>query len=1276
MRTATAFFSDGLDLIAQFLACSQPADGGIAASFANPAELHAAAAMLRQWSDGDIMVTEAALRITVSETVWNTLYAGALSAGRPVRPDRIGLSTRGAGGMLAELSMAPALLALALRPLHAHPGQADRPGRPAWATEAGPAWTLMRWEPLEALLLRNQLLAPEARLARQVFDAPPRAGQLDETSQRHGFLLRLPGSETVLACPAGWRARTLGELRSHFNLSVLLLFRLMFFGADQGWGWEADSAQCAGLVALMDHAASAGLADFGEFRESCNALSQALNGAQPEHVDNMPALMASALRRLVALWPHAYLRLDHPARALFAGWMTQVDPGAQVAPDVMMEPGARICQGCLVQAGVVLGADAVVGPFVILPAGVVVAAGARVSRLGLGQGELPPGTVLHGSADIHRGASIQRQVVLGADVEICAGVTIPDGVQVCAGARVRELRLGIGAWLPAGTRIEGSLLVGRDARIGSRVRLGDQVRIGSGAVIGDDVRLPSGMVVADGARIGRCAIARTARVASGTVIHGDLVMKSNAEAGAGVVFGAGVMISRGVALPGWVVVEPGAHIDMLWLGGCTLPRHTRLGGNLVLETACQVGRGVRFGGDNHIGAGITLPAGLRIARGAEIRKLKLHGAQLPHGTVVCGDLELSAGTRIGRGVTLEANVLVANGAAIPDGITVSQGAVVRRCNVEGAQLGRGIRISGDLSLRPGVRVGDGVRFDNDVVIDCACAIPDGMVFMPAAWVRHFHIGAGVVVPPGVQVAGDLHLEGGVTMEAGVFFNAGAMVQGDLHIPAGARIGGQACIRRLEIAPDAQLPRHFTLYGDVSIGAGARIGNRAILGADVKIGPGVMLPPDVLVDPGARLTRLFIADDVILPPNTRLGGDLVLRRGVHVSRDVAFGAGVDVGPHVVVPRGAAVAAGACLRVLRIAAGVELPPCTRIGGDLVLCAGVKVESDACFGAGVRVEADCRIGQGVIVPAGVVIEAGSHVKWLDIAPDVSLPPGTRISGDLYIGPGVRVGGDTCFCHGVEIGDNVRLPDSVLVADDARIERLTIAEDAVTGKGLILCGNAVIEAGAHLDDEVLLGADVLVGAGVHLPAGAVLNDHAQVRALCLGHDIQLPSEFELDGDLCLGDRVVVGAGVCFGAGVVVGADVVIGSGVVMEANVVIGSGAVIGDAAVLEDGAVVESGAQVPAHARIAAARAPVQPGAMEQQGAPELAASPATMPQLSPPPSDAPFSSWQAYLSTQAPPSAPDMQQPDDSRAPAFPQSEPMAIPQTHRRSLFRAGYGSPF
>jgi UDP-3-O-[3-hydroxymyristoyl] glucosamine N-acyltransferase len=759
-------------------------------------------------------------------------------------------------------------------------------------------------------------------------------------------------------------------------------------------------------------------------------------------------------------------------------------------------------------------------------------------------------------------------------------------------------------------------------------------------------------------------IDRSSLVPAGTVIRGDLVVEANVVIGVGVVFGAGAAIGQGVVLPDGIVVEPGARIDMLKLHGCTLPPGTRVGGNLWLGAHCLIGRGIRFGGDNRIGPWLDLPDHLHIARGAQIRRLMLNNVRLPPGTVVSGDICLSAGVKIGRGVTFKAAVTVMNGATIPDGVTVGGGAVVRRCDVQGAQLGPEVWIRGDLRLKPGVQVGAGVEFDDGVVIHCICNIPDGVVFVHGAQVRHFHIAPGVFVPGGTRVAGNLRLGSGVSMAPNVFFNADVLIGEDVHIPAGARIGRHARIKRLDIAGDVLLPRRFTLHGDVSIGPGARIGCGAKLGADVEIGPGVVLPPNVALDSGARLRRLSIADGVTLPSGTRLGGDLVLRRGVQVGRDVAFGPGVDIGPHVVLPDGASVAAGVRLRELRVATDVELPLDTRIEGNLVLCAGVKVKEGACFGADVRVEADCRIGRGVRLPAGMVVEEGADVSFLDIAADVSLPCGTHINGNLRIGPGVRVGSGVCFGGNVEIGPGVQLPDGAIVIANACIERLAIAGDAVTGEALILCGNAVIEAGARLEDDVLLGADVIVGAAVHLPAGAVLANHARVRALRLGSDIELPAHFVLSGDLCLGDRVVVGGGVRFGAGVVVGA------------------GAVIGEEAVLEDGAVVEAGAQVPPHARIAAPAPPVKLPGTDQETvdkpatASGLPVSPAMTPQPLIPPGDAPFPAWQAYLSAQAPTSTTGVEQHDDSQAGTPAQSPPVAIPATYRQPLSRAFHALPW
>jgi hypothetical protein len=115
MADATALLSDGLDLLAEFLASSRAVDDDIVVTYDEQSRWHATAVELACWSDAGadgengFVLDEAALRIKVSPAFWNRLYAGALASGRAVPPDRTGGATRGVGGMLAELSRVPDL---------------------------------------------------------------------------------------------------------------------------------------------------------------------------------------------------------------------------------------------------------------------------------------------------------------------------------------------------------------------------------------------------------------------------------------------------------------------------------------------------------------------------------------------------------------------------------------------------------------------------------------------------------------------------------------------------------------------------------------------------------------------------------------------------------------------------------------------------------------------------------------------------------------------------------------------------------------------------------------------------------------------------------------------------------------------------------------------------------------------------------------------------------------------------------------------------------------
>ena len=1059
MAGATALFSDGLDLLAEFLASSHSVEHGIAATYDHPMRWHATAVELARWSgSGDtIVLDQAALRITMPPVLWNQLYGQALHAGRRVAADGAGIATRGAGGMLAELSRLPAM-ADALQSVTA-------PAFPEGA-DAEP-WLLLPWAPLKALLLRDRLLVQEAMRPRPLLDTlPASVADFTAAARRHGLLLQQEGRPLQLFCPRDWSERMGGELQRHFTEGVLLLFRLMFYSKDQGWGWDADSAQCAGLAALMDDAERSGLASFGGFRDSCALLANQVDGGTAG--PSRDILMATAVRQLAALWPAAYLQADHPSCRLMAGWMAQVHPDASIAPDALLGPGVVVGRDCVIGAGAVLQNGAEIVAMQVVPPGIVIAAGAKATRITLsGNALLPAGTVLRGSLVLYRKASAGKQVTLGANVEIGYGVHIPDGVRVAAGASVHLLQLANGVQLPAGTVIEGSLRAEEDVEFGSAIRIGDNVLIRRGATIGDGVCLPSGIVVAAGACVQHCILKKGARLGPDVLLHGDLALGPRALVGAGVRLGSNAVIGADVMVPAGVIVQAGAHIALLELHGCWLPPGTVLGGNLRLGRHCRVGTGVVFEGDNHIGSHTELPDGLRIARGARIQRLHLSGATVPPGTVVSGDAYVVPGTRIGRGVTLEPGVVV-TAAAVPDGVTVMRKSFVSRCEVKGALIQRGTRIGGDLYLAPGVRVGVKVRLHKGVRINCLCRIPDGVEIMPASIVGRFLLGPGVVLPPGTRIGGNLCLEEGVVVGKGVRFGAGVVVRAGVTIPDGARLRRGAEVRRLEIAADASLPDCYTLCGDAVVGAGASIGDRVVLGANVEVGPGVMLPPGVLLIDGARIAALRIADDVVLPAGTRLGGDLLLRRGVQVGQDVGLGSGADIGPHVVLPDGIVVLPGSRVRMLNVAAGVLPGRDVCIAGNLTAGAGARVAPGARLGAGTVLGNGCSIGGDIVLPAGLIVDSDAVLDCLDIATGVILPPQTRIGGDLRIAAGARIGERVRFGAGVEVGAGAVIGHHAVLGDEV-----------VVGAGAVIGDHACVDSGAVVDAGVHIGHGELVHCG-----------------------------------------------------------------------------------------------------------------------------------------------------------------------------------------------------
>lgn len=157
----------------------------------------------------------------------------------------------------------------------------------------------------------------------------------------------------------------------------------------------------------------------------------------------------------------------------------------------MIDPGADIA------------ADARVGPFVVIEAGV------RVDSAVL----LRPGSVLQRGTHVMAGAKIGPYAVIGSEPMDSRFRGEPSGVEIGAGADLREqvvvtratgegecTRIGAGSLLMTGAQVS------HNCQVGARVTLVTLVQLGGHVEVGDDAVLGSGAFVHQWVRIGRGAM--------------------------------------------------------------------------------------------------------------------------------------------------------------------------------------------------------------------------------------------------------------------------------------------------------------------------------------------------------------------------------------------------------------------------------------------------------------------------------------------------------------------------------------------------------------------------------------------------------------------------------------------------------------------------------------------------------------------------------------------------------------------------------------------------
>jgi UDP-3-O-[3-hydroxymyristoyl] glucosamine N-acyltransferase len=205
-------------------------------------------------------------------------------------------------------------------------------------------------------------------------------------------------------------------------------------------------------------------------------------------------VLARVLERVTAARPSA-----RPKRSEAA----HIEPGAELAPDVVLGPGAVVLSGAKVGAGSVIEPNAVIYGGASLGERVSVGAGAVIGRAGFGFTPGPEGTMQR--IPQLGGVVIEDDVEIGALCTIDAGTLGPTvlrrGCKLDAHVHVgHNVEIGRGTLVAAQAGFAGSSVIGPEVLVGGQAGVTDHAEVGRGAriaaksgVIGD---IPPGAVVA------------------------------------------------------------------------------------------------------------------------------------------------------------------------------------------------------------------------------------------------------------------------------------------------------------------------------------------------------------------------------------------------------------------------------------------------------------------------------------------------------------------------------------------------------------------------------------------------------------------------------------------------------------------------------------------------------------------------------------------------------------------------------------------------------------
>ncbi len=216
-----------------------------------------------------------------------------------------------------------------------------------------------------------------------------------------------------------------------------------------------------------------------------------------------------------------------------------VDPGAEVADDVLVAPGA------VIHAGVRIGARARIGVAAVIHEGTQIGEDCLIED-GAVLGKRPRLRAASSAA----GASIAA-LVLEPGVTVCCGAVVYAGAHVASGviigdqAQVREnARIGAHSVVGRGSSVDFG------ARVGDRVLIQTGVYVTGGSIVEDDVFLGPGVLTTNDHTMGRHprgesllgpVFRRACRVGGGAVLVPGVVIGEEAFVA------AGALVTRDVA---------------------------------------------------------------------------------------------------------------------------------------------------------------------------------------------------------------------------------------------------------------------------------------------------------------------------------------------------------------------------------------------------------------------------------------------------------------------------------------------------------------------------------------------------------------------------------------------------------------------------------------------------------------------------------------------------------------------------------------------------------